>query len=395
MGMASSQARLLALTSRMHDVEYKAQNIMSQKVALATQEDDIYQEYCDALDATKIQVAFMGDSGSRQYVDASFATVCKYQEGRIKQYALHDSQSGKLVVDNQAYDTYHGGYDNDKYAFALAMIGLDSQMTAWNNSEQSDHTSTFIGRWTQSEYGVDTFITMTEVEEDVYNEFMESQTGQKSKLSALYEAMNEIIDNPESTIVEKKEALESFRDELYNELGPKIYQSMCYDKQIDKEIAMEDEGIYSYDFNETDFPKSEFEFYVHLFEEIEAAGGCISITDLKGGSENDKEWFNNMVNNGRLIISVYNDKGANKGWQETSVATAVNESMLMEVQDDTNRAKAEAKYKHELSIINKKETKFDQELKNLETEENALKTEIDSIKEVKNNNIERTFGIFS
>lgn len=37
MGMAASQARLLTLTSRLHDVEYKAQNIESQKIALATQ----------------------------------------------------------------------------------------------------------------------------------------------------------------------------------------------------------------------------------------------------------------------------------------------------------------------------------------------------------------------
>ena len=58
MGMAASQARLLTLTSRLHDVEYKAQNIESQKIALATQKDELYQNYCDALDAKKIQVAF-------------------------------------------------------------------------------------------------------------------------------------------------------------------------------------------------------------------------------------------------------------------------------------------------------------------------------------------------
>ena len=54
MGMAASQARLLTLTSRLHDVEYKAQNIESQKIALATQKDELYQNYCDALDAKKM-----------------------------------------------------------------------------------------------------------------------------------------------------------------------------------------------------------------------------------------------------------------------------------------------------------------------------------------------------
>ena len=56
MGMAASQARLLALTSRMHDIELRAQNLESQKLSLATQEDAAYQKYCDALDAKKIQV---------------------------------------------------------------------------------------------------------------------------------------------------------------------------------------------------------------------------------------------------------------------------------------------------------------------------------------------------
>ena len=65
MGMAASQARLLTLTSRLHDVEYKAQNIESQKIALATQKDELYQNYCDALDAKKIQVAFNNGDGSR------------------------------------------------------------------------------------------------------------------------------------------------------------------------------------------------------------------------------------------------------------------------------------------------------------------------------------------
>ena len=39
MGMAASQARLLTITSRLHDVELKAQNIENQKIVLATQKD--------------------------------------------------------------------------------------------------------------------------------------------------------------------------------------------------------------------------------------------------------------------------------------------------------------------------------------------------------------------
>lgn len=53
MGMSSSQARLLTLTARQHSIEYKAQKIQAEKLRLANDSDRIYNEYLDALDATK------------------------------------------------------------------------------------------------------------------------------------------------------------------------------------------------------------------------------------------------------------------------------------------------------------------------------------------------------
>ena len=47
MGMAASQARLLCITARIHDVEYQAQAIQAAKVQLATQSDQVYQEYLE------------------------------------------------------------------------------------------------------------------------------------------------------------------------------------------------------------------------------------------------------------------------------------------------------------------------------------------------------------
>ena len=64
MGMAASQARLLTITARLHDVEYQAQSIQNAKISLATQQDDVYQKYLDALDATTLtrqpDLAYLG-----------------------------------------------------------------------------------------------------------------------------------------------------------------------------------------------------------------------------------------------------------------------------------------------------------------------------------------------
>ena len=56
MGMAASQARLLTITARMHDIEYQAQSIQNAKIELATQSDEVYQDYLKALDATTLTI---------------------------------------------------------------------------------------------------------------------------------------------------------------------------------------------------------------------------------------------------------------------------------------------------------------------------------------------------
>ncbi len=54
MGLSSSQARLLHLTGRMHQIEYKAQKLEAQKLQLANESSRVYEEYENALDSTKI-----------------------------------------------------------------------------------------------------------------------------------------------------------------------------------------------------------------------------------------------------------------------------------------------------------------------------------------------------
>ena len=63
--------------------------------------------------------------------------------------------------------------------------------------------------------------------------------------------------------------------------------------------------------------------------------------------------------------------------------------------DDNEMRKAEADYESELAKINQKEKMLDYELNNLQTEHNALKTEMESIKSLIKDNVEKSFNIFS
>ena len=377
MGMAASQARLLTLTSRLHDIEYKAQNIESQKIALATQKDEAWQAYSDALDATKIQVAFYDGSGAKTFVDATFSNICGYDSSRCTQYTLTDSKTGKLVVDSNTAEVYDT-FNNDKYSFAWAMLGYEGFFGWQNVGGYGDEI--IIGLDNQDDgYG-----TMSEVEELVYNEHQDD--------TELTEAYAE-IENTENAS-DKRVALNEFRDLFYEKYGSEIFNYMNLDKQDDKDDVLADPDnnkLYS-DATWTSV-QSEFNYYVALFEKIQECGGCQEIEAQYTSGKEGKEWFNNMVSSGRIIISEFNE--TTKEWDETSVATSTSTNYLQEVTDETGQKKAEAEYEHELDIINRKDTKFDNELSKLETERTSITTEIDSISKVRDDNIERTFGIFS
>ena len=383
MGMAASQARLLTLTSRLHDIEYKAQNIQSQKIALATQKDELYQAYIDALDATKIQVAFQNSDGTSVYYDANYTTLCKYNENRTKQYALIDSRSGKVIVDNETAEIYNEFAKSDKYSFAWAMLGMGRSFSY----EDTELTPDAYGQGTEIGIGTNQDddlvdgagnLFMTDAERYAYNKNPDA-------VKAEYEALTEAMKGDDK--VAQKEALANFRDALYSnaEISNYIYDYMSLDK-----TASEGSGEYDSDFPE-DFPKEEFNYYVNLFEEIQANGGCTTIDEQCVNGDAGNEWLNNMVSSGRVLIDVYNGKE----WEQTSVATSTNENNLKEVQDDTDLKKAEAEYEHELDVINTKDTRYDQDLSKLETERTSITTEIESIGKVRDDNIERTFGIFS
>ncbi|MCD8377843.1 MAG: hypothetical protein LUB59_03550 [Candidatus Gastranaerophilales bacterium] len=74
MGLSSSQARLLDLTSRMHQIEYKAAKLEAQKLQMANESTRVYEDYLEALDKTKVQYKILTTDGSTTYSDISSYT---------------------------------------------------------------------------------------------------------------------------------------------------------------------------------------------------------------------------------------------------------------------------------------------------------------------------------
>ncbi|MCR5265403.1 MAG: hypothetical protein K6E29_02265 [Cyanobacteria bacterium RUI128] len=107
MGLSSSQARLLTLTGRMHDIEYKAQRLEAQKLRLANDSRRVYENYLDALETVKIQSRVLLSDGSFSYDDATYNRLVGTKVNDHTIYVLRDIETGKAFVDEEykcAYD---------------------------------------------------------------------------------------------------------------------------------------------------------------------------------------------------------------------------------------------------------------------------------------------------
>ena len=116
MGLSSSQARLLSLTSRQHDIEYKAQRLEAQKLQMANESNSVYQEYENALNAQKIQLKTIGTDGSASYIDATYNNLVA---------AGYKISSGSATMVSQSdIDYFNSTADGNAVEFACLKSGF-------------------------------------------------------------------------------------------------------------------------------------------------------------------------------------------------------------------------------------------------------------------------------
>ena len=231
MGLSSSQARLLNLTQRMHQLEYKAARLEAMKLQMANESTRVYEDYLNAIDKTKVQVKTLTTDGAVTYID-------------ITSYSQFLSAGFALVYDNTVYSSAEG------LKSIVSLIAKASGTTATPSISSNIET-----------------------------------------------ALTNVINSGYVTIVQK-----------------------------------------------------------------DASGAFPNPTAIT---------FPDF---------------------ETSIST---NTSLQEVTDEVALKKAEAKYEADMKRIDMKDRKYDSDLAALETERNAIKQEMDTLKTVAKDNVERTFKLFS
>ena len=132
--------------------------------------------------------------------------------------------------------------------------------------------------------------------------------------------------------------------------------------------------------NPTDNPDSKAQWLTNLFNRMQKGYKV-----LENGLASSKEWIEYAFESG-LVTMEQVDMSQN--WIGMDYKTCSN--IFEETDNSTAVAKAEAKYNRAMNDIKQKDSLYDLELKNIDTEHNSLQTEYDVIKGVINKNIERT-----
>ena len=384
MGLAASQARLLSLTARLNDVEFSAQSIEHAKIKLADARDSAYQRYVAALDAQQITGSIMNGIETSK-VFATFQNLAGGWENMILPesgtlgYGLVNQKTGKLYVDKEMYEAYNSYKGEDSDEFALQRLGYSSdEIAAFTKHKETK--GTFYPLENATTEGASTQIITVNPSSDSYN-----------PSGRYYVASEDGNGYTEVKSMSNYLTTDANGNKVFNESAANLYSELPSDDTRTPNAVIVD---YYRMYNELISPEGQY--YKNTYEMITLQGGC---EELDADLQNNSIWLTDAVANGNVgIYTLSKDAGAERGYKmemtSTSSSTIINDTAVAAI-DKTELKRAEAEYNKELNELKKRDTQFDLALEDLETERNAITTEMDCVKTVMEENAERTFGTFT
>ena len=407
MGMAASQARLLSITARLSDNEQSGQALSYAKERLADRSDQVTDEYNAALSATKLQIMTGYANGEASYTDISFAmlTSSEVVESLGKQYIVTDTKGRVLVTYDvaKAFENAKGslnaflaavgeGYSlSDIDPSKKAKDGASAEMEdkiheAWDvyfnsigktfgsddDDEVSDNhlwTFDYVDNGTEIGNG---YATITVGGTTITNQPINFE-GTNDEQLELYNYALAVTESYYSdshdfeTINTQYNKGNSSMTDYYSNLYYKMLSSGYY-TYTDKPAEAQDNDHYVYDYN--------------LYK-----GASSSTTN--GTPLEDPNTFEEYLRSGELVLQTYSLT------EGKFVSTSISEdTCIQEVEDETQIAIAQANYENDLKQIERLDSRYDLQIKQLDTEHNTLQTEYESVKNVITKNVENSFQTF-
>ncbi len=144
MGMSASQARLLSITSRLTNNEFRAQTITNSKLRLAEKSQEASSQYMDALNSQQLVFGVYNDKGEYTAQELTPALIYDYQPLK-NQYALVNP-AGKILVSAQDAKNFEETNSLNEFLERYDLF-YTQEVTATLTNIESGMINNQIGNW--------------------------------------------------------------------------------------------------------------------------------------------------------------------------------------------------------------------------------------------------------
>lgn len=385
MGMAAGQARLLSITARLSDNEANGQALSYSKQRLADETEQLNTNYNNALAATKLQVLTGFNGSIANYSDISYNLMTGYETVACgKQYIVTDAKGKILVTDKQAKAFEAGNGDFNIFLAELGYCQSDIGNLTDEEAEQKIHEA-----W--DAYFDSVGISFDDIEHNTGDEAIEFGYETFNGGNTLFNGYaTYTIKTPDGWLQKDKttainyEGTTQEQRELYDYA---VAITSHYNTKTTKYHPVDSPATNTLQ-TADDVESGYIDYLRNIFNKMASSGYYTEENENDTLAKND--WFEQQIKEGKLLLEYFS---ATEG---KFVSTTISDDdAIQEVEDDREIARVEAKYNQDIAALEKKDNIIDLELKKLDTEHNALQTEYESVKNIVDKNVEKSFSMFS
>ena len=403
MGLAASQARILLLTARKSDLEYRSQCLTQRKMVLAQQTEQLAKDYSSKISNRKLKFVYNMDGSSTQTKteDLSYYSLGANNPKFVGEYRVINAQGAIIVasvddipkqkvrvpvyckvttdeegnvrpveikkdvyseVTNDDLGKNHGDTTNPKYNEIYVQSYLEDGSVGYIKIQNSDGTIVpdAAVKYMNSDGSFTTY--------PVYSQKTDDTKGEASLSSY------DLTSYGSSTAKYVKSVTTDYLTTTEDKSGDSDYQAYTY-SYVEQDREQKADGYYYGD----DGRK-----YIV----------CPEIANVN--------YFQNGLRNGAFVLQQAttvdeNDSLGNKIGEVTSWSTTPWQGIdtVQDVLNTEDDAVAESEYEAKMAVIKAQDQMLDMEIKQIETQHKAVETEMDSVKDIINKNIEKTFKVFA
>ena len=427
MGLSASQGRLLLLTARRSDLEFRAQQISQKRLILSQQLEEISMEYENATSNRQMSIMLyqtQSNNTSEQSYRTSNLTYKDLISGTVS-----TGGPGAALSGIQASDTVGTQYFDFSSNTAYRLTSIDGAIVVSDESEipligiaENEETTTSGAEDITKTAGyAQVFKSTNTTIKEGFSDLRDSYSvvapppAEGAKATDLYNALNGA--GSKSIKVDNQNGYVMCNDAD----GNAIYYKLSDGSKLTKTPTgtWEDATLYSSASSvptsvtttvatkSTNYMLQEGSDGVYTLYKLDDQGNKVGITNryvidesLKHGSTDANgsisgpNYLQDCLRNGKYLLQKGSvDLNTDEGykWSNVSWDATVNISDSYYTADDDA---AKAKYDRLQTQIQAQDKKLELELDNIETQRSAVTTEIESVEKVINDNIESTFNAF-